>query len=78
MSVVIKLKKMGTKKKPTTRICVYDSKQATKARFIDQIGTYYPCKNPPEIRLDKKKAAEWIKKGALPTLAVKNILKKVK
>ena len=76
MSAVIKLKKIGTKKKPTARICVFDSRSATKARVIDHLGFYYPCKNPPEISIDMEKAKAWIKKGAVPSEAVMSILKK--
>lgn len=74
--VKIRLKRLGAKKAPFYRIVVADSRYPRDGRFIEEIGTYNPCVNPAEIKVDGDKAKEWIAKGAQPTDTVKSLLKK--
>jgi small subunit ribosomal protein S16 len=55
-------------------VVVADSRAARDGRFIEIIGHYNPLTNPPTIKIDRAKADAWIKKGAQPTSAVKNLL----
>ena len=59
MAAVIRLKRLGTKKKPHSRIIVCESSRARDAREIDRIGFYDPSKNPPLIQVDKAKAEKF-------------------
>ena len=74
--VKIRLKRMGMKKHPFYRIVVADERSPRDGRFIEEIGYYNPMKQPAEIKLDKEKAIEWLKKGAQPTDTVRVLLKK--
>ena len=74
--VKIRLKRMGAKKAPFYRVVVADSRYPRDGRFIEEIGTYNPMKNPAEINVNGDKAKEWIAKGAQPTETVRTILKK--
>ena len=76
MAVKIRLKRMGAKKKPFYRIIVADSRSPRDGRFIEEIGTYDPLKDPSEIKVNGDKAIDWIAKGAQPTDTVKTLLKK--
>ncbi len=76
MAVAIRLKRLGTKKKPHSRIVVCESKRARDARVIAEIGFYDPAKNPPLIKIDKAKAEKWIKLGARPSQTVRSVFKK--
>jgi small subunit ribosomal protein S16 len=76
MAVKIRLRRMGVKKAPFYRIVVADSRYPRDGRFIEEIGSYDPMKNPAEIQLDSDKAKKWILSGAQPTETVKSILKK--
>ena len=76
MAVKIRLRRMGAKKAPFYRIVVADSRYPRDGRFIEEIGTYDPLKNPSGITIDEEKAKTWIKNGAQPTDTVKVILKK--
>jgi len=76
MAVKIRLRRMGAKKKPYYRIIVADSRSPRDGRFIEEIGTYDPLKDPSEIKVDGDKALEWIRNGAQPTDTVKTLLKK--
>ncbi len=75
MAVKIRLRRMGSKKAPFYRVVVADSRYPRDGRFIEEIGTVNPLKDPAEIKIDADKAAEWIKNGAQPTDTVKAMLK---
>ena len=79
MSVKIRLKKFGTKKRPYYRIVVMDTKTPRDGRPIEEVGLYHPIEAPDkQVRLNEEKIREWIGKGALPTTTVKKILNKNK
>ncbi|MBP5312465.1 MAG: 30S ribosomal protein S16 [Clostridia bacterium] len=74
----IRLRRMGAKKAPFYRIVVAESRFARDGRFVEEIGTYNPLKDPAEYTIDLAKAEEWIKKGAQPTDKVKALIEKAK
>ena len=73
--VKIRLRRMGAKKAPFYRIVVADSRYPRDGRFIEEIGTYDPCKDPSVIKVDAEKAKKWLSNGAQPTDTVKALLK---
>ncbi|MBR1845465.1 MAG: 30S ribosomal protein S16 [Oscillospiraceae bacterium] len=73
--VKIRLRRMGAKKAPFYRIVVADSRYPRDGRFIEQLGTYDPLKEPAEIKVDAERAQAWIKTGAQPTDTVKRLFK---
>ena len=76
MAVKIRLRRVGAKKAPFYRVVVADSRFPRDGRFIEEIGTYDPNKEPSEIKVDAERAQAWIKTGAQPTETVKALLKK--
>ena len=79
MSVKIRLKKFGTKKRPYYRIVVMDTKTPRDGRPIEEVGLYHPIETEEkQVRLNEGKIREWLGKGALPTTTVKRILNKNK
>ena len=77
MSVKIRLKRMGMKKKPFYRVVVADVASPRDGRFIEEIGYYNPMTEPAAtIKIDADKAKQWIKNGAQPTDTVRTLLKK--
>ncbi|MBM7712915.1 MULTISPECIES: 30S ribosomal protein S16 [Enterococcus] len=76
MAVKIRLKRMGSKKKPFYRIVVADSRSPRDGRFIETVGTYNPLKNPAEVVLKEENVLDWLQKGAQPSDTVRNILSK--
>ena len=74
--VKIRLRRMGAKKAPFYRIVVADSRYPRDGRFIEEIGTYNPLKEPSEIVVNAEAAQKWIKDGAQPTDTVRILLKK--
>lgn len=75
MAVRIRLKRIGTKKKPFYRIVVADSRYPRDGRFIEEVGYYNPLRDPVEVNLNVEKMKSWIKLGAKPTEKVGAILK---
>jgi len=73
--VKIRLRRMGAKKAPFYRIIVADSRYPRDGRFIEELGTYDPTKEPSEIKVDGEKVKQWIASGAQPTETVKALLK---
>ena len=76
MAVKIRLRRMGAKKAPFYRVVVADSRYPRDGRFIEELGTYDPMKDPAEVKIDSEKTKKWISNGAQPTDTVKAILKK--
>ena len=76
MAVKIRLRRMGAKKSPFYRVVVADSRFPRDGRFIEEIGTYDPMREPAEIKIDAEKAKAWIATGAQPTDTVRYLLKK--
>ena len=76
MAVKIRLRRMGSKKAPFYRVVVADSRTPRDGKFIEEIGTYNPLKDPAEIIIDNEAAARWLANGAQPTDTVRALLKK--
>ena len=76
MAVKIRLRRMGAKKAPFYRIVVADSRYPRDGRFIEELGTYNPLKEPAEITVNAESAKKWIADGAQPTDTVRILLKK--
>ncbi len=76
MAVKIRLRRMGAKRAPFYRVVVADSRYPRDGRFIEEIGTFDPTKNPAIVNIDAEKAKKWISNGAQPTDTVKALLKK--
>lgn len=75
MATKIRLKRLGAKKAPFYRIVVADSRSPRDGRFIDEIGTYDPTRQPAAIKIDAEKAQKWIGNGAQPSDTVKSLFK---
>jgi small subunit ribosomal protein S16 len=74
MATAIRLARRGSKKHPTYRIVVADSRRARDGRFIENIGFYNPQTDPSTIDVDEAKAREWLKNGAQPSDTVRKLL----
>ncbi len=76
MAVVIRLRRMGTNKKPFNRIVVCDKRSPRDGRFLEELGFYNPASNPQQISVNKDRALYWIQKGAKPSDTVRILFKK--
>lgn len=76
MSVKIRLKRMGSKKRPFYRIVVADSRSPRDGRFIETVGTYNPLVEENQVTLKEDRVLAWLADGAQPSDTVRNILSK--
>lgn len=76
MSVKIRMRRMGSKRKPFYRIVVADSRMPRDGRFIEEVGYYNPLTSPDEVKLEEDKILEWLEKGAQPSDTVRSLLSK--
>ena len=75
MAVKLRLKRMGSKKRPFYRVVAADSRSPRDGRFIETVGTYNPIMEPAEIKIDEEKAIKWLKDGAIPTDTVRDLFR---
>ena len=76
MATKIRLARAGSKKRPFYQVVVADERSRRDGRFIENMGTYDPTKNPAAFKLNEEKILVWLSKGAQPTDTVKQLLKK--
>ena len=74
VAVKIRLKRMGSKRKPFYRIVVADSRSPRDGRFIEAVGYYNPLTNPVDLKLNEEDILNWLQKGAQPSDTVRNLL----
>lgn len=79
MSVVIRMKRIGRRNRPSYRIAVADSRRPTDGRVLDEIGVYDPVSPKAELqlKLDVEKARKWLGNGALPSETVASIFRRL-
>lgn len=75
--VKIRLRRTGSKKKPSYRLVVADSRAARDGAFISTIGHYNPLTDPETVVIDEEKALHWLSQGAQPTATATRLLTKV-
>lgn len=76
MAVKLRLKRMGSKKKPFYRIVAADSRVTRDGKFIELVGTYNPVSEPAEVKINEEVALKWLSNGAQPTDTVRDLLSK--
>ena len=77
MSVVIRLARAGTKKRPVYHVVVADSRFPRDGRFIERLGHFNPLlpkDNEARLKLDMDKVKGWLAKGAQPSDRVSRFL----
>ena len=76
MAVKIRLRRMGSKRKPFYRVVVADSRAPRDGRFIAGVGYYNPLTDPVQVNLKDDEILDWLQKGAQPSDTVRNLLSK--
>jgi small subunit ribosomal protein S16 len=72
--VKIRLRRIGKKGQPSYRVVVTDARSPRDGRFIENIGSYDPMREPSFVEIDGPRALEWIGKGAQPSQAVTRLM----
>jgi small subunit ribosomal protein S16 len=62
--LMIRLSRVGARKKPYYRIVVIEKDRARDGRSIEVVGTYNPRTNPATVDLKRDRVDYWTSKGA--------------
>ncbi len=77
MTTRIRLRRMGSNKRPFFRVVVADQRSPRDGRFIENIGKYHPLDDPSVIEIDQDRALHWLRVGAQPSNQVRNLMLKI-
>lgn len=78
MACIIRLKRMGGKKKPHFKVVVCDSRVSTRGKAIEEVGIYDPSKSPELLKLNKERVDYWVSVGAQVSETVRSLIKRIK
>lgn len=76
--LVIRLTRIGAKKRPTYRVVVTEARTPRDSRELERLGYYNPKTQPATLKVDRERVTHWLKAGAQPSATVKSLLKKHK
>lgn len=77
MGLVIRLTRVGAKKRPQYRVVVADSRYPRDGRFLEKLGTYNPMlpkEGGKRVQLELDRVKHWLSKGAQPSDRVARFL----
>jgi small subunit ribosomal protein S16 len=73
--LMIRLARVGARKKPHYRVVVVEKERANTGRFVEIVGHYNPRTEPVDLTLDRERIAHWLKVGAQPSETVATLLR---
>ena len=73
--LMIRLARIGKKKRPFYRIVVTEKTRPRNGRFVEIVGTYDPLKKPAGIEMQEERVKYWLSKGAQPSDTVRSFLR---
>lgn len=71
---VIRMRRVGSKKRPFFRIVVTEHHAPRDGAFLEVLGTYNPRTNPESLTLNRERIAYWVSKGAQPSDTVRTLM----
>jgi small subunit ribosomal protein S16 len=72
--LAIRMRRVGSKKRPFFRMVVADSTAARDGSFVEVLGHYYPRATPARVEVDRERVNYWISKGARPSDTVRTLI----
>ncbi len=72
----IRMRRVGSKKKPYFRVVVTEARSALESSFVENLGTYNPRSKPAKVEINKARIQHWLKQGARPSDSVRTLLAK--
>ncbi|MCE3039903.1 30S ribosomal protein S16 [Helicobacter anatolicus] len=76
MATVIRLTRMGRKKKPFYRIVVTDSRKRRDGGWIESIGSYNPLLENTSVKVNEERLNYWKSVGAKMSERVEKLTSK--
>ena len=72
--LAIRMRRMGSKKRPFFRVVVTDSTAPRDGRFLEVLGHYNPSTKPETVEIDRERLAYWLGVGARPSDTVRTLV----
>jgi small subunit ribosomal protein S16 len=76
--LTIRLRRMGTKKKPFYRLVVSDSRRRPTGSVVDSLGVYDPTREPVRLAVNLERADEWARKGARASETARQLIERAR
>lgn len=76
MAVRIRLRRMGSNKRPFFRIVAADARFSNTGRVLDNLGWYDPLKKGLNLHVDLDRVAYWTARGAQVTETVRSLIRR--
>ena len=73
--IMLRLRRMGAKKRPFYRIVAAEHSSPRDGRFIEILGYYNPLTDPVTVNVNEERARHWLSVGAKPSGTVERLLK---
>lgn len=77
MATKIRLKRMGSKRRPYYRIVAIDSRRAVNGPVLDNIGQYAAIEQPAKIIVEEDKVFKWLDEGAVVSDTVASLFTQI-
>ena len=75
--LAIRLRRMGSKKRPYFRVVVTDSRTARDSSFVEVLGYYNPRTKPERLEIKRERLDHWLKAGAQPSDSLRTLVKRI-
>ena len=72
--LAIRMRRLGSKKRPFFRVVVIDSHAPRDGRSVEVLGYYNPTSQPEKLEIDRERFEHWVGKGAQPSDTVRTLL----
>jgi len=72
----IRLRRMGSAHRPHYRVVVSDSRLTPTARAVEELGSYDPRQDPPQITIDRARVDYWVSNGARLSPTVRQLVER--
>jgi small subunit ribosomal protein S16 len=76
--LMIRLRRMGSNKRPVYRVVVSDRRQTPTAAVLEEVGFYNPRSKPVDVRINRERVEYWVGRGAQLSPTVKSLFDKTK
>ncbi len=76
MAVKIRLRRMGSNKKPFFRVVATDMRRPNEGRFLEALGWYDPKRKGVNYELKTERIEFWKNRGAILSDTIRSLLKK--
>lgn len=74
--LAIRLRRLGSKKRPFFRVVVIDSHAARDGRSVEVLGYYNPTSQPETLELKRERLEHWLSRGAQLSDTVRTLLRR--